>query len=81
MVVLCMLQATQDVSVFFYLCNIDTFKYVTQNVYNTKYALLYHHRTYTKVYIGIRSTCMCKGNLNSRAFIKVRIVQSVEHRT
>ena len=44
-------------------------------MYKKIYALLHHSRTYTNVYIGIGSTCMYIGNLNSTAFIKSRVAQ------
>ena len=40
-----------------------------------------YSRTYTNVYIGIRSKCMYKDHLNITAFNKVRVAQSEEHRT
>ena len=39
-------------------------------MYKTKYSLLHHSRSYSHVYIGIGSTSMYKGHLNSTAFIK-----------
>ena len=49
-------------------------------MYKTKYAPLHHSRTYTNVYIGIRSTSMSKVIFkNGTAFIKARGAQSVEH--
>ena len=47
----------------------------------TKYDLLHHSRTYTKVYIGIESTCIHKGHLNNTAFNLTQLAQLVEHQT
>ena len=74
----------------YYLYNIDIFQHTNtkiypiftkQHIYKTNYTLLHHSRIYANVYIGIGSTFMYKDHLSNSAFNKVRVAQSVEHRT
>ena len=57
----CMLKASTGLVWVFAICT--TFIYIPicntkQCIYQTKYAVLYHSRTYNNVYIGFGSTCM-----------------------